>query len=416
MQLDKYSEILSKVLRRFTPEINITDEKIIVKMEGKEFSQDVIDFNGICERLERYEKDNCALYSSEFYEVMVERQMPINRLADNTPPLNDTDNNVIYELSNPSIEYLYYYLDSLEVRDLSFIRDLRISNSYRNFQLLEDENSRLIDLLCSLFRYSITIKIKSIGKTKKNYESFLDSFRFQLAYNHNVVIMAFESFDEALVNRTSRWRRDTSFDNLVAPRRAYNSELTNQYYMAVSTNIPFIQFISYYHIMEYFFEKVYNDDLLHTLQDKLSNPHFSLKRENDLKDIVKLITKKVKDRNDRYDINELEALELVLKKFVTIEELYNSISEYDNRLCDYYNQTEVPFSKGDTIDLNDSTNPKLYKKIAARIYKTRNAIIHSKSSDRAVYSPFKDDNSLSKEIPLVRFIAEEIIIKNFDIM
>ena len=58
----------------------------------------------------------------------------------------------------------------------------------------------------------------------------------------------------------------------------------------------------------------------------------------------------------------------------------------------------------------------LPKKIAARIYKTRNALVHHKSNtarlkERGIYHPFKDEAELSNEIPLMRFVAEAIIIK-----
>jgi len=43
---------------------------------------------------------------------------------------------------------------------------------------------------------------------------------------------------------------------------AYNAELTNQYYMGISSNVPFVEFISYYHVIECFFEIVYNDDMI----------------------------------------------------------------------------------------------------------------------------------------------------------
>lgn len=61
--------------------------------------------------------------------------------------------------------------------------------------------------------------------------------------------------------------------------------------------------------MEYYFEKVYNDDMIKSLQDKISSPRFSIKKEQGFKEIVRFVTKKVHDKNERYDINELEALE-----------------------------------------------------------------------------------------------------------
>lgn len=74
---------------------------------------------------------------------------------------------------------------------------------------------------------------------------------------------------------------------------------------------------------------------------------------------MRFVTKKVHDKNERYDINELEALELVLRKYIDISELLNNIPDMS---IDYYKTYEVPFSKGDIVDFDDISNPKLYKK------------------------------------------------------
>ena len=67
--------------------------------------------------------------------------------------------------------------------------------------------------------------------------------------------------------------------------------------------------------------------------------------------------------------------------------------------------------------MRDISNEKLYKKLAARIYKTRNALVHSKSNEsrlneRGVYNPFANSQELTMEIPLMRYISEAIIINS----
>ena len=99
-----------------------------------------------------------------------------------------------------------------------------------------------------------------------------------------------------------------------------------------------------------------------------------------------------------------------------IHSLIDELNNIDESLVSYYIHNEVSFSKGDTFDLNDIQNQKLYKKIAARIYKTRNSLVHCKSNEtrlneRGIYQPFKNNQELLKEIPLMRCIAELIIIK-----
>lgn len=71
---------------------------------------------------------------------------------------------------------------------------------------------------------------------------------------------------------------------------------------------------------------------------------------------------------------------------------------------------KVTFAAGDEVDLRDSDTSLVFKKLAGRIYRTRNSIVHSKESDKARYTPFRDDRILVKEVPLLRFISEQIII------
>lgn len=167
--------------------------------------------------------------------------------------------------------------------------------------------------------------------------------------------------------------------------------------------------------MEHFYEDVYNEDMLKSVQKIIQHPRFSVKRKKDLVEIVDLVKKKTRQSKEEFQGSELEALELTLKKFVSIAEINNNLAELDESLVDYYALNEVSFSKGDTINLRDFSNEKMYKKLAARIYKTRNSLVHSKSnesrkSERGIYKPFKDGKELSKEIPLMKYIAESIII------
>lgn len=90
----------------------------------------------------------------------------------------------------------------------------------------------------------------------------------------------------------------------------------------------------------------------------------------------------------------------------------NSINE-DSVL--YYQNNKVAFCKAPIIPWNDSEG--VYSQMAKRIYYTRNSLIHSKSgNNRERYKPYKDEKELQKEMPLVRAIAEMIIINSSKIV
>ncbi len=93
-------------------------------------------------------------------------------------------------------------------------------------------------------------------------------------------------------------------------------------------------------------------------------------------------------------------------------DLKEKIEIYNDELVQYYQDNIVSFSGGEKVDLSAIDQEEAYKLLSKRIYKTRNSLVHSKESEKKKYVPFNDDRILIKEIPLMRFIAESIIISD----
>ncbi|MEZ9269515.1 hypothetical protein AB9R79_23595, partial [Vibrio splendidus] len=129
---------------------------------------------------------------------------------------------------------------------------------------------------------------------------------------------------------------------------------------------------------------------------------------------IKTISKSLQIRNESISFSEINALVLTLEKFVDFSSIKEKLNDYDPDLVDFYRTSKCEFSGGNIVNFNLET-PDL-KNLANRIYFTRNAIVHSKDSDKSKYIPFKHDRILVKEIPLLRFVAEEIIINSSELM
>lgn len=185
--------------------------------------------------------------------------------------------------------------------------------------------------------------------------------------------------------------------------------------MAASSDDPLIQFIGYYHILEYFFEEVYKKELIRLVREEIIRPEFSVNNDSELAKIIE----KIGNKSSSYTFaNEREALKLTLKDFVMLDKVIDKLTYYTSEYVDYYKDNKVPFSGGVKVDLI-SDNKEIFEKLANRIYETRTSIIHSKSNElksenkkRFIYSPFKDSEALSKEIPLIKALAEEVIINS----
>jgi len=178
----------------------------------------------------------------------------------------------------------------------------------------------------------------------------------------------------------------------------------------VGAENAFLQYISYYHVAEHFFESIFWDDIVLRVKDRLTQPGFSYKRKKDLVSFIKYIVKAIDVRDESLTFSEQTALRLTLEKYIDLKRLKAEIDEYDDSLVGHYSSAIVSFSEGNTVDLQGPGQGPVFSALASRIYKTRCAMVHSKDGEKARYMPFKDDHLLVKEIPLMRFIAEQIII------
>ncbi|MFH9471094.1 hypothetical protein ACH4LT_28050 [Streptomyces clavifer] len=331
------------------------------------------------------------------------------------------ENSLMFSLGGPSLAYALYLLHRIYEAEPSSrqrhpvfrrMRDrvrMRM-NRNRASEATDGREVSFEEVISSLFP-SHTIQIKS-AHARTDYRSLCESFLFTLAYNYdNSFLMAsgIESIFRA--SGIERVRRFTDGE-IDAPRMTYKSDLVHHYQLAVSAESPLLAYLSFYHVAEHFFEKVYSDDLIEQVRLKIADPAFSLKRSRDVGGVIKLVANSQKKTRDEGGVDELKALALVLKRFVDLSRLVDDLDEYDPHIIQHYRSTTASFSDANTVDLRGTRAEEVLSSLAKRIYKTRNSLVHAKDGSRPKYFPFTSDEELAREVPLVRFCAEQIIISD----
>ena len=360
--------------------------------------------------------ENIELFDSQNYEVLVrnDSRIAIYREINQV----DTVNKLEYTLDKPSDEYLIFFLYNLDKENTPIIlrRGLMSHRIRRIFGEQEGQQELFERSVLSIIKDCIprleTIKITATTNRKlEEYEKFLHAFIFNLGFNLDMNIQPLRFIEEySQPYRIGRIRRATAME-IEPPKRIYINDLVLHYQKAISSDSIDHQFLSYYHVMEYFFEKIYNDDVINTIRQELTKPNFSYKRQRDVKSLINTIQKKLKYRNDEFSINELEALELTLKKhIIDIDVFKESLDEISETLVGYYKSNEVSFCQGLKVNFDNTNKEEIYKNLAKRIYRTRNAIVHSKENEKSKYVPFKNDRDLINELYLMRLIAETLIL------
>lgn len=415
MEWKEFIEKVRIILRRYEREYNFiyTDDSISYCVNGKEFEYNKLDYDKIMQKTMEFNLSKLTVSNENTYEVIIYQT---NRMI-RSPFLYNFEEKLIINDNLNKIEYIFQEMSDIMVWNI--IKEIDMDNFKSNFLVFPirfyiEEKIELFDFLRLCFRnlYSIDLHHDGFIDESKIYD-YVNSFLFNLCYNYGLSFRIINSLDELL---NIRYRNKYNFyksEEINPPKLLYKQDLTEQYHMAVSSEDPFVQFIGYYHIIEYFFEEIYKEGIVNDVKEILLDPGFSTKKNKDIMKLVDLVSKK------RIDIkvgNEPEALELTLTKFIDIEKIKDKLNDYDKELIEYYKNNKVEFSRGDIVDLSED-NRAVFKQLAKRIYKTRNSLVHNKSNEtrtneRGTYNHFKDSKFLLKEIPLLKIISEEIILKS----
>jgi len=326
---------------------------------------------------------------------------------------HDSDNQITYKVSRASIRLylmLLNYADNGHP-DLSSELRGRLRRTY------PDKEADGLQLLSSALPYrcvSLRISLDDDNPNDKvDYVSLCNSFCFLYAYNLGDSILPINSLEELTDKAIRRRIRRSTKDDMEPPRRKYLSELVHFYTRGISGESWDYQYLSYYHVLEYFFEKVYSDNMVAKMRQELTRPGFSYKRDKDLLAFERTMRKTFKDYTTASGVNEIEALILTLKKYVPdLLRLKDSLDTVSPAIVDYIKTTDSPFSSS-KINLEVADTDGVYTSMANRIYATRNAIAHSKETlNKKKFVPFKQDKALVNEVLLIRVIAEEVIINS----
>lgn len=378
----------------------------------------IVEKNVVTQYIQRLQGMNSpeemVLTDNRSYEVLLREEslFPMLRMQfrrNEAFTLEDQDNSIKYFLSSPSNEYLLFLL--YKVSSISNPRALARRIPLDMLRKSAEGTTDVFDLLRSILLRFITLRLES-GRNRVvvEFEKFSSAYLFQLSYNLNATLVPQRHLDEILRTGKLAQIRRSNINEIEPPRRHYTPDLIYHYQLAVAADNPFLEFLFYYHVIEHFFEEVFNEDLIERIKNKLTHPDFSYKRKKDISSLIKDISRSLQIRNEKVIFSEQEGLRLTLERYVDIVDLKNKITGYESNLINYYRSTKVSFAAADEVDLNETDTLAIFRKLAARIYKTRNSIVHSKQSDKARYTPFRDDRILVKEVPLLRFISEQIII------
>lgn len=384
--------------------------------ENSVFSFNLKDFKNCLEKLDNIKKpDDLIIYDTSYYEVIALQEN--RKVPDPRKEILLKNNDLEYRFGRISFLFLLHLVSSMKAEIPALFRFFRMSLS--DEYLLEDGSYNLNEIMCETLRLS-SIKIKNDKNlfNENNIYKYETSLRFHLAYNLDITLIPQKLLEEIVGSNRIRRMRQTDIDQLDTPKKFYNDDLVNHYILAISSDNLVIQYLSYYHVIEHFFNKISEEEITNIVRDIIVSEDFSYKKDKDIMKAVKRVKDFYKTRIDNnLTYNEADSLKLCLFKYINIQDdILTKLEGYKPELIDFYKDEIVHFSKGSKVNLRNTDKKDVIANLTKRIYCTRNSLVHSKDGDKEKYAPFKHDKYLIKEIPLIRFIAESIITKESQII
>lgn len=366
-------------------------------------------------------KNNSILYNENYYECLIIGDFIYEVITGETTEegfyyykILDEKNGIEYEISPVSNEYMILILQNFVSRLTNFpaSHSYNLSSPYYSANLKQKEYLEKFDLFTNLRVFYNSIKIRTKCNTSFSVlNKCAYSFCFKITSSINQPIVLSNNLDSNYTNRYPSVSLD--FD-VVIPNKLLNDELVNYYQMAISSQIPVLQYLFFYLIIEYFSERSYYEGWVSLIKDRINDESFKRNENESIRSIINEVYKIYNYKPNT--INELKALELTLQKYLSQEYLVENF-KFDKEYLDYYKNNFPSFAYNKStdiklylLDFNDNEN--LFRNLAKRIYAIRNSIVHSKETFDNRFRPFVNDGELLDEIPLIRLIAETIINKS----
>lgn len=339
--------------------------------------------------------------------------------------INDPKYKVSYNITSISIKYFFNLLLNEKITLQNFRLIFRRRYFFRSREDIFLERDKFLNdgslnkesiieklIKISIGNYYQVLRIKgnkefSIQECKKYFLSFI----FVLNLNGIKVRPSENAEDFFGVRDIFHIQRFNT--NIEPPYQQYDEELVHLYSNAIWSDNPFTQYIMFYQILESFFTRISEDSLVNYVKNEFTNPKLSFRDDNQLLELCIAISNKQQESK-----TEQQQLIEVLKHFIKdFNEIKKDLTE--DQIA-YYKSNQPEFINMDkrkiTFDLNSSNIKNNIKPIAERIYNVRNALVHNKSNRDNNYDPTRDYTNLMKEVPLIRAIAEKVMIDSSSVL
>lgn len=438
------NKILNQITLRLTKGFSINNgnslkELIITKDECLKYLDKFINDVGHIEKLDTANSnlENPIIFKiKDNYEELVNTVilMNISKLVP-SGQIGANFKDKKYSIKTASLEVLIKALLNANVEEIDPMFTPFIPSYFNNIQNAEgikvldisqidldpsqiNSDEAIYFLLSSIINRNLTVLCLSSANPNSmediEVQQRLSSMLFNLNFERYKIRLS-ENYEDFLGLRNISSNTHKELSKISLPRKVYNEALLHLYSAANWSDNPFTQYISYYQIIERKFSQIHKDNLVKLLQGEISRPDFEINNKNEIYKIEESIIAQSND--SRKEENQLK--DVIKNYFPNKDNFVVFNKKLSKEQLEYYLKRIPEFldknMKNKLVINFDSENlDKIYNPLVKRIYTIRTALVHNKEGRANNYDPTADYSSLVKEVPLIRIVAENIILNSSD--
>ena len=438
------NKILNQITLRLTKGFSINNgnslkELIITKDECLKYLDKFINDVGHIEKLDTANSnlENPIIFKiKDNYEELVNTviSMNISKLVP-SGQIGANFKDKKYSIKTASLEVLIKALLNANVEEIDPMFTPFIPSYFNNIQNAEgikvldisqidldpsqiNSDEAIYFLLSSIINRNLTVLCLSSANPNSmediEVQQRLSSMLFNLNFERYKIRLS-ENYEDFLGLRNISSNTHKELSKISLPRKVYNEALLHLYSAANWSDNPFTQYISYYQIIDRKFSQIHKDNLVKLLQGEISRPDFEINNKNEIYKIEESIIAQSSD--SRKEENQLK--DVIKNYFPNKDNFVVFNKKLSKEQLEYYLKRIPEFldknMKNKLVINFDSENlDKIYNPLVKRIYTIRTALVHNKEGRANNYDPTADYSSLVKEVPLIRIVAENIILNSSD--
>lgn len=231
-----------------------------------------------------------------------------------------------------SIDYSTYLLIKVAIEECRNDERYRLPpRSLPNEQ--DDSSSRIVSsvdewkgILAKLTRVESLTITSNKPNNIRHFQELTSAVLFHYAHNNDSPIALYSDVVDAAGFWSRRTNGYTRRGNgiLEIPRRQYDQEAVRYYLEGSGSRSAYFKYLSYYHVLEFYFDAVFKDMIVEILREEMTKPGV-FQNETKVYKVAKSIKEKFHNNRDRGEGNELETLKYIVSHILSVNNIKDRI-------------------------------------------------------------------------------------------